>query len=63
MMFSKREIDMYTFYESLSDDQRMMVDDKLRNIIPELKLHKVGEGEIYDLKCVVAKDMFKPLRG
>ena len=63
MLFSKNEQDMYIFYESLSDEQRKIVDEKISEIIPELRRNGVGEGDIYDLRCTVAKDTFKLLRG
>ena len=63
MLFPRSERDMYVFYESLSEGQREKVEDKVADMIPELRVNGIGEGEIYDLKCIVAKDMFKLLRG
>ena len=63
MLFTNKEHDMYIFYESLSDEQRQIVDEKLSDIIPELRREGVSEGDIYDLRCTVARDTFKLLRG
>ena len=63
MMFSKHETALYEFYETLSDDQRDRVDLKMRTMIPELRKNGIDEGDIYTLKCIIAKDLYKTLNG
>lgn len=63
MMFSKDESTLYEFYESLSDEQRDRVDLKMRTMIPELRKNGIDEGDIYTLKCIVAKDLYRVLNG
>jgi len=58
-MLVKMDIDKYSqTYEALTDDERGLVEEKLFNIINGMRAQGIDEGEIYNLKCRVASDMF-----
>jgi hypothetical protein len=61
MLFSENENLLYEFYESLTEEQRDRIDLKMRVMIPELRKNGVDEGDIYTLKCIIAKDLYRSL--
>lgn len=58
MMFSSDELKLYEFYESLSYSDQVAIDEKLNSVIVELRKNGITEGDIYELKCIVAKDLY-----
>jgi len=59
MMFSSEELILYEFYESLSEEDRDLIDQSLFDVIEELRKNGSTEGDIYELKCIVANDLYK----
>jgi hypothetical protein len=49
---------LYMFYEELTKNQRAQVNKNAQKFIDELKKNGVSEGDIYHLKCTIAKEMF-----
>lgn len=66
MMDSNDRFKLIDFYESLNEDQKIQVERKFSLLFPPEKVKDICPvGDLYILRCTVAKDMFgkKILKG
>lgn len=53
-----RDTKLLEFYESLTEEQHEIVENRVRHIIDELNKNGVSSWDLYMLRCQVAKDLF-----
>lgn len=58
-MNEEKSIELMEFYESLTEEQHEIIENRVRKIIEELKKNGISEWNLYMLRCQVAKDLFQ----
>jgi len=63
MLFNHDKQTLYDFYDSLNENQRRKVENKLDKILSKTDKTRLDERQVHVMRCQIASDLFYILKG